>query len=37
MQAKFTRRFSQGWSAQVNYTLQRATNYDDDWWIYDPI
>ena len=36
MQAKFTRRFSQGWSAQVNYTLQRATNYDDDWWIYDP-
>jgi hypothetical protein len=36
MQAKFTRRFSDGWSAQVNYTLQRATNYDDEWWIYDP-
>jgi Carboxypeptidase regulatory-like domain/TonB dependent receptor-like, beta-barrel len=35
MQARFTRRFS-GWSAQVNYTLQRATNYDDDYWIYDP-
>ena len=36
MQARFTRRFSQGWSAQVNYTLQKATNYDDDYWIYDP-
>jgi hypothetical protein len=36
MQAKFTRRFSQGWSAQLNYTLQRATNYDDEWWIYEP-
>ena len=36
MQTKFTRRFSKGWSAQVNYTLQRATNYDDEWWIYDP-
>ena len=36
MQAKFTRRFCDGWSAQVNYTLQRATNYDDEWWIYDP-
>ena len=20
----------------MNYTLQRATNYDDEWWIYDP-
>ena len=20
----------------MNYTLQRATNYDDDWWIFDP-
>ena len=36
MQARFTRRFSEGWSAQVNYTLQKATNYDDDYWIYDP-
>ena len=36
MQARFTRRFSDGWSAQVNYTLQKATNYDDDYWIYDP-
>ena len=36
LQTKFTRRFSKGWSAQVNYTLQRATNYDDEWWIYDP-
>ena len=36
MQAKFTRRFSKGWSAQVNYTLQSATNYDDEWSMYDP-
>ena len=36
LQARFTRRFSDGWSAQLNYTLQRATNYDDDYWIYDP-
>ncbi len=36
MQARFIRRFSEGWSAQVNYTLQKATNYDDDYWIYDP-
>jgi len=36
LQTRFTRRFSDGWSTQVNYTLQRATNYDDEWWIYDP-
>jgi hypothetical protein len=36
MQTRFTRRFSNGWSAQINYTLQKATNYDDDFWIYDP-
>ena len=36
MQTRFTRRFSDGWSAQINYTLQKATNYDDDYWIYNP-
>jgi hypothetical protein len=36
MQAKFTKRFADGWSAQVNYTLQKAENYDDDFWIYNP-
>jgi hypothetical protein len=36
MQARFTKRFSDGWSAQVNYTLQKAENFDDDFWIYDP-
>ncbi len=24
LQTKFTRRFSDGWSAQLNYTLQKA-------------
>jgi Carboxypeptidase regulatory-like domain/TonB dependent receptor-like, beta-barrel len=36
MQTRFTKRFADGWSAQLNYTLQKAENYDDDWWIYDP-
>ena len=36
MQAKFTRRFSDGWSAQVNYTLQKAEGEQDEYWIYDP-
>ena len=29
MQAKFTRRFSDGWSAQVNYTLQKVEGEQD--------
>ena len=32
----FTKRFSDGWSAQLNYTLQKAENQDNDYWIYDP-
>jgi outer membrane receptor protein involved in Fe transport len=36
LQAKFTRRFSDGWSAQVNYTLQKAEHQDDDYWLFDP-
>jgi hypothetical protein len=36
LQAKFTRRFSDGWSAQLNYTLQKAEQEEDDYWIYDP-
>ena len=36
MQAKFTRRFSDGWSAQVNYTLQKVEGEQDEYWIYDP-
>ena len=36
MQTRFTKRFSDGWSAQLNYTLQKAENQDDDYWIYDP-
>ena len=29
MQAKFTRRFSDGWSAQINYTLQKGEGEQD--------
>jgi hypothetical protein len=36
LQTKFTRRFSDGWSAQLNYTLQKAEQEQDDYWIYDP-
>ena len=36
LQTKFTRRFSDGWSAQVNYTLQKAEQEQDEYWIYDP-
>jgi hypothetical protein len=36
MQSKFTRRFSDGWSAQLSYTLQKAEHQDDDYWLYDP-
>ena len=36
LQTKFTRRFSVGWSAQLNYTLQKAEQNDDDYWIHDP-
>ena len=36
LQTKFTRRFSAGWSAQLNYTLQKAEQEQDDYWIYDP-
>jgi outer membrane receptor protein involved in Fe transport len=36
MQAKFTRRFSDGWSAQINYTLQKGEGQQDDYWIYEP-
>ena len=36
MQTRFTKRFSDGWSAQLNYTLQKAENQDNEYWIYDP-
>jgi outer membrane receptor protein involved in Fe transport len=36
MQAKFIRRFSDGWSAQINYTLQKAEQEHNDYWLYDP-
>jgi outer membrane receptor protein involved in Fe transport len=36
LQTRFTKRFSDGWSAQVNYTLQKAENQDNGYWIYDP-
>ena len=36
LQTRLTKRFSDGWSAQVNYTLQRAENHLDEYWIYDP-
>ena len=36
LQTKFTRRFSDGWSAQLNYTLQKAEQEQDQYWIYDP-
>jgi hypothetical protein len=36
MQAKFTKRYADGWSAQLNYTLQRATGEHDDYWPFDP-
>jgi hypothetical protein len=36
LQTKLTRRFSDGWSAQLNYTLQRAEQEQDEYWIYDP-
>jgi outer membrane receptor protein involved in Fe transport len=36
MQLRFTKRFSDGWSGQINYTLQRAEGEHDDYWIYDP-
>ena len=36
LQTRFTKRFSDGWSAQVNYTLQKAEQEQDDYWIYEP-
>jgi hypothetical protein len=36
LQTKFTKRFSNGWSAQLNYTLQKAESEQDEYWIYDP-
>ena len=35
LQAKFTRRFSDGYSVLVHYTLQRSTNYDRDFFYID--
>jgi outer membrane receptor protein involved in Fe transport len=33
LQAKFTKRFSSGYSVFANYTLQRARDYNDNRWI----
>lgn len=35
LQAKFTKRFSTGYSVLAHYTLQRATNYDRDFFYID--
>jgi hypothetical protein len=36
LQARYVRRFHEGWSAQVNYTWQRAKGEHDDYWPFDP-
>jgi TonB dependent receptor len=36
LQTRLTKRFSDGWSAQLNYTLQKAENHLDEYWIYEP-
>ena len=36
MQARFTRRFSGGYSVQANYTLQKAVGQGDDYFFWDP-
>lgn len=35
LQTKVTKRFSSGWSLLAHYTLQRATNYDGDYFFID--
>ena len=35
MQAKLTKRFSNGYSYQVNYTLQKAENEDGEYFLWD--
>ena len=37
MQARFTRRFSEGYSIQANYTLQKAEGEGGDYFFWDPI
>ena len=36
LQARFSHRFADGWSTQVNYTLQKAEGEHDDDWLFDP-